>query len=246
MSGGGHLAAFVNGFTLAEVLVTLGIIGVVSAMTIPTLMQNHQRKVYVTQLHKVYNVVQQALLQYRTDRNAIDIKEAGLTSKASMSEFFHKYFKVIQDCDKGVADPCFADDYKNINGNSVTDINGNDWHGGACAVIADGSAICLDSPVFTGASFEDGRTVTAGNVFVDVNGKQGPNIVGRDAFILAIFSDGVLDTVHADAICRTQGECNGGSIEDTRLIGNACEDSVSTGDHVCFGKILNDNWEMTY
>lgn len=32
------------GFTLAEVLVTLGIIGVVSAMTIPTLMQNHQKR----------------------------------------------------------------------------------------------------------------------------------------------------------------------------------------------------------
>ena len=44
-----------SGFTLAEVLVTLGIIGVVAAMTIPTLMQNYQRQSYVTQLKKVYN-----------------------------------------------------------------------------------------------------------------------------------------------------------------------------------------------
>ena len=48
-------------FTLAEVLVTLGIIGVVSAMTVPTLMQNYQRQSYVTQLHKVYNELGQAL-----------------------------------------------------------------------------------------------------------------------------------------------------------------------------------------
>ena len=49
-----------KGFTLAEVLVTLGIIGVVSAMTVPTLMQNYQRQSYVTQLHKVYNEFSQA------------------------------------------------------------------------------------------------------------------------------------------------------------------------------------------
>ena len=51
-----------HGFTLAEVLVTLGIIGVVSAMTLPTLVKNHQRQVYVTQLQKVYNELSQALL----------------------------------------------------------------------------------------------------------------------------------------------------------------------------------------
>ena len=58
-------------FTLAEVLVTLGIIGVVSAMTVPTLMQNYQRQSYVTQLHKVYNELTQAFLQFKNDRNAI-------------------------------------------------------------------------------------------------------------------------------------------------------------------------------
>ena len=68
---------FNNGFTLAEVLVTLGIIGVVSAMTVPTLMQNYQRQSYVTQLHKVYNEVSQAMVQYQNDRNALNLNEAG-------------------------------------------------------------------------------------------------------------------------------------------------------------------------
>ncbi len=71
---------FNNGFTLAEVLVTLGIIGVVSAMTVPTLMQNYQRQSYVTQLHKVYNEVSQAMVQYQNDRNALNLNEAGLNS----------------------------------------------------------------------------------------------------------------------------------------------------------------------
>lgn len=76
------------GFTLAEVLVTLGIIGVVSAMTIPTLMQNHQKKTYVTQLHKVYNELQQAFLQYRNDKNAVSLSEAGLISQTEVNMFF--------------------------------------------------------------------------------------------------------------------------------------------------------------
>ena len=39
-------------FTLAEVLITLGIIGVVAAMTLPSLIANHQKQVYVTGLKK--------------------------------------------------------------------------------------------------------------------------------------------------------------------------------------------------
>ena len=50
----GHRSAF----TLAEVLITLGIIGVVAAMTLPTLIQQHQKQVYVTGLKKGVNTVQ--------------------------------------------------------------------------------------------------------------------------------------------------------------------------------------------
>lgn len=50
-------------FTLAEVLITLGIIGVVAAMTLPSLVGNYKKKQAVTQLQKVYTVLNQALRQ---------------------------------------------------------------------------------------------------------------------------------------------------------------------------------------
>ena len=113
--GGGRNLSSTHAFTLAEVLVTLGIIGVVSAMTVPTLMQNHQRKTYVTQLHKVYNEMQQAFLQEITDKNALNLKEAGLTTDEAVVNFMKKRFKVIQDCEDKF-EPCFADEYSSMDG----------------------------------------------------------------------------------------------------------------------------------
>ena len=46
-------------FTLAEVLITLGIIGIVAAMTLPTLIGKYQKKQTVTQLKKSYTEISQ-------------------------------------------------------------------------------------------------------------------------------------------------------------------------------------------
>ncbi|MBP3924598.1 type II secretion system protein [bacterium] len=48
-------------FTLAEVLITLGIIGVVAAMTLPALIQNHRNHVAETRLKKFYSAINQAI-----------------------------------------------------------------------------------------------------------------------------------------------------------------------------------------
>lgn len=50
-----------KGFTLAEVLITLGIIGVVAAITIPSLISNYQKKSTVTQLKKTYATISNAI-----------------------------------------------------------------------------------------------------------------------------------------------------------------------------------------
>jgi prepilin-type N-terminal cleavage/methylation domain-containing protein len=219
---------YLRAFTLAEVLVTLGIIGVVSAMTVPTLMQNYQRKSYVTQLHKVYNELQQAAQQYMTDRNAVNLREAGLTSTDALSNFVKTYFKVVNDCGSD-KQPCFAPNYKKISGTDM----------------GQGTGQPLNMTIASGASFGFGvsSSGTGDNnrvaIFdVDINGPQGPNIAGRDVFILGLFNNGMVDEY---ALTTAPGD------KDTRenLFNTNCNSSNTTWTG-CFGKILNDNWEMTY
>ena len=56
-------------FTLAEVLVTLGIIGVVAALTMPSLIQNHNKQIIETRLKKFYSTINQAILMAEQDKN---------------------------------------------------------------------------------------------------------------------------------------------------------------------------------
>ena len=56
-----------SGFTLAEVLITLGIIGVVAAMTLPTLIQKHQKRVLEKQFIKAYSLISQAAKKAEAD-----------------------------------------------------------------------------------------------------------------------------------------------------------------------------------
>ena len=58
-------------FTLAEVLITLGIIGVVAAMTMPSLIQNYQKKQTAVRLSRFYTIMSQAILRWQQDDGII-------------------------------------------------------------------------------------------------------------------------------------------------------------------------------
>lgn len=57
----------ISGFTLAEVLITLGIIGVVAALTMPSLIAHHRKKVIETGLEKYSSIMQQATIRIKLD-----------------------------------------------------------------------------------------------------------------------------------------------------------------------------------
>ena len=159
-------------FTLAEVLVTLGIIGVVAAMTMPVLIQNHQEKVTVTRLKKVYSVLSQAYMSSSAEN--IDITEWGLGETFSsegaeaIAQKMMPYLKLNKNC--GFGKGCFPNGvvYKYLNGTSWYRID--DASRAYKMILSDGTLIAIES----------GKTY--GKVFVDINGFKGPNQDGKDMF----------------------------------------------------------------
>lgn len=226
-----------HGFTLAEVLVTLGIIGVVSALTIPTLVKNHQRQVYVTQLQKVVNELSQAADKAITDSNAVSLDETRYgTNKANgASNFLNDYFKIVKDCGE-TATPCFADSYENLSGNTVelgTPI--------IAVSLASGASISIWSANYYPPYYDngDGTMVkedchSSYSLQIDVNGAQGPNIAGRDLFTFDLYSDGKV----ADSYDNSN--------RDFDYERQKCAEKEGSYGAGCLNAIINDGWKMDY
>lgn len=85
-----------NAFTLAEVLITLGIIGVVAAMTIPTLMMNYQKQVWESKLKKVYSVATNACERMLIEENVSAVNETEVYGEIT-NDNIKKYFKLMKD-----------------------------------------------------------------------------------------------------------------------------------------------------
>ena len=96
-----------SGFTLAEVLVTLGIVGVIASLTIPALIQNYRNIVVETRLKKFYTTFNQALqiaeaeygdkkLWYIDARGGVILDDDGNASTSNIDNWFAVYMKSLK------------------------------------------------------------------------------------------------------------------------------------------------------
>ena len=186
-------------FTLAEVLITLGIIGVVAALTIPTLVNNYRKKQFETGLKKEYSVLLQALDMYKQD-NETPLKKEDCGTHAAFKKAIQPYLKVLVDCgnanDNG-AGKCLKTayetnnpTYKTFSGNPAREIFFDDGQ----LILNDGSQL-----FFENAGSDSNGTVYRVYVSVDVNGyNRLPNKWGEDLFTFQLMDDGKLLPMGAD------------------------------------------------
>ena len=184
-----------KGFTLAEVLITLGIIGVVAAMTIPTLISNYQKKVTINRLKLSYSTLMQVFKMAEVEHGPISTwgmtRNAGLgTTTQAIKDFIVTYMLPYMSGysyneKKTMADFGYKEGIKYPDGSicknaetSLTPIR-----------LRNGMFIITSL-----TSFRDSDNVShyfSLTFYVDINGPAGENVVGKDVFVLQQLFDNV-------------------------------------------------------
>lgn len=171
MTSQAQLSNFVpgnGGFTLAEVLITLGIIGIVAALTIPSMMSNYKKKQTAVQLKKAYSDISQALKLSEVSNGEFKNWEYTVeTNEQSTLDFMNKYIvpyvKNIKHCDSGKSRKC------------------------GMSVSSSGQNYIFNNGV--GFSILAGINIP---ILIDLNGPKKPNIIGQDVFYFNINEKGQL------------------------------------------------------
>lgn len=182
-----------KGFTLAEVLITLTIIGVIAAMTIPTLISKVQDYGMRSAFLKNFNIIQNASLSAERNnepfwRFSNKIIEQWWVSLEYQNDpyLFKKYFKIVKGpflATNGgawtVYSKFYPDNFKTSTDTGIKYLNKTPYNG-----WLDSSAIVfqLEDSTIIGFYYESYATR---RIFIDVNGSKPPNTIGKDIFMLS-------------------------------------------------------------
>lgn len=223
-------------FTLAEVLITLGIIGIVAAMTLPALISNYNKKITAERLKIAQSVISQMLnfaiaehgdSQYWDFTAVSGTQFNSETSKNMIINLTEKYFiPYLNDLDssgykslKEAGYPVYHNADGTVNQHNLNGLNKYHY----VLEFANGMTIF----VYTNSTNVPVAQFTNILLYVDVNGKKGPNVFGKDTFYAQIIS--------GTGRFEWYGQ---GNPRDYLL------DKCKTGQTHCGALIQHDSWEI--
>ncbi len=190
-----HLNVFKRhaAFTLAEVLITLAVIGIVAALTLPGLIQNHNEKAWSTAKDLWEKKLTETVRRMNTDGVM-----TGHNTTEDFMDTFKQYMKVIKTCDHTDINKCYSPKVVTTGSNeepmevetdsltSASSMGLSDWQTNTNTmsfVVADGTTVIMayqpECP-YADPIEDTGSQVSCMAYMVDVNGKKGPNRVGKD------------------------------------------------------------------
>lgn len=248
-------------FTLAEVLITLGIVGVVAEMTIPTVVSSYQKQLYATQLEHFISEFNNSLGVIKADMNCIDLACTGIWNNPGVDYptrsggLWTKLkatgkLKIIKDCGLNTGEGCFGSSETSLNGSPVATSLDND-PSIAKFILANGVSVAMwddGAPWGQCVTKDDGSpwgegalTEMCGPMSIDVNGPKKPNKWGSDLFHLRITNKGGVLPVGI-SVYRVSTRWNNNDA------GTACDPvTYPTGNGLtCSGRIAEQGWQIKY
>ena len=236
-------------FTLAEVLITLTVIGVVAAMVLPNLAKNYQNKTLETQTKHFYSMMTLAIQNYMADNKVDDLTDTPmycakferygtgcLRAKKELDNFVMRYLKVAQVCERvqdGHAtsqNKCYRQEAKVIDKTSPNHSEYTPRY-----ILMNGYAIYIEAP----GTMDNDYPM---KLLVDVNGQKGPNRGGRDIWDLWVHYDGTINEKVLTPECVSDESCM--SRYRSGAYGGDCLTSYfGTG---CFGRFKDNGFKFDY
>lgn len=217
-------------FTLAEILITLGIIGVVASLTIPILLTAQQERSTVSALETSYSIIQNA---YTIAANENGTPESwGLVGSKDkrLIETLLPYLKISKNC-IGIANCNPVIDVKQLN--NVIDVNYKNFYNVLPSVtLANGSILSAVWVHSLTCVAQKGNSPAlknvCGSIAVDINGLKGPNQTGVDVFDFWLTKYGIIPV--------------GSALETVVNFNSYCRDKdTQTGDGCAAWVLYNEN-----
>lgn len=223
-----------KGFTMAEVLVTLGIIGVVAAMTLPQVLINYKKQEVANKLKKTYSILNQAIRTSENDNESTQYWNTSLSGHDFFEIYLKKYF--IHPVEISKSELTKKVQRKNLNGSNYT---GTTYNGGNTTnfLTNDGALITIN----LNNSNDGGLWVG-----IDVNGFAKPNTVGKDTFLFFFnHKTGLnpLGWVGSPSIWECKGKCDREEFINGSNSGSLGCKRGERG-YWCAALIMADNWEI--
>ena len=220
-----------RGFTLAEVLITLGIIGVVAAMTIPTLITDYQKQDNVVKLKKAISVINNGVKLMMADEGVYSFSGLGFNScpnvgtigtteedRACINDYFSKYFKIVS-YGKSSDDGLYPyNEIKVLNGDTKALV-------GALNLASYYHFTTQDGIMFWPSCFNWPAAV-------DVNGANPPNRVGYDIWVLNVDDNGYFSPYGID------------TWDDESNTNDYCGDGGNG--YGCTARVMREDWKINY
>ena len=240
-----------HGFTLAEILIALAIVGVVAAVSIPTMVTENKKKIWANSLSSAVSDFENAMTTYlMTEGNATLIdtkawKEDGYKGNIGNEKAIGGRFKLEKENMSVMQFYGLNQPLRSLNPSQTATVinylgimNNVEIYrakNGAVYIVKQEEGEIKEDAISNGGRLEQKAAI----VWIDVNGKKGPNRVGRDAFGYILGADGYLFPFGSKDVNFYSG------IDEVNE--KNCSTSVTgtVGEH-CAARLARNGYKMDY